>query len=92
MVSADVLGNTASLTGRHFGAANIVQQRGFAMVDVTHDGDHRCARQRLSFLALHVVIGKCFRIVQRSGNCFVAHLFHQNHGGVLVQRLVDSDH
>ena len=36
--------------------------------------------------------GKGFWIVQCSHHRFVAQLFHQNHGGVLVQRLVDGGH
>ena len=62
------------------------------MVNVAHDGYHRSARQRLKLGLRHVIVGKCFWIVQRSDHRLVAQLFHQNHGGVLVQRLVDGDH
>ena len=92
VVSANVLGNAARFTGRHFGPTNVVEQRGFAMVHVAHDRHHRCARQRFRLQTLHVVVGKGFRVVQRGGHRFVAHFFHHNHGGVLVQRLVDGDH
>ena len=47
VVGTDVLGNAAGFAGGHLGAADVVQQRGLAVVDVAHDGDHRCARQRL---------------------------------------------
>ena len=49
VVSADVLGNPAGLTTRHTGAANIVQQRRFTVIDVTHHGYHRRARFGDSF-------------------------------------------
>ena len=43
VISADMLGDAAGLTRRHLGATDVVEQRGLAMVDVTHDGDHRWA-------------------------------------------------
>ena len=62
------------------------------MVDVTHDGHHRCARQRFGVLLRHFVVGEGFRIVQRGHDGLVTHFFDHDHGGVLVQRLVDGDH
>ena len=92
MVGANVLGNATGFTGRHFGCADVIEQRGLAMVHVTHDCDHRCAGQGFSLLALHVLVGEGFRVVQRRRDSFVAHFFHHDHGGILVQRLVDGDH
>ena len=92
MVGANVLGDATGFTGRHFGCADVVEQRGLAMVHVTHDSDNGCARQGFSLLALHVLVGECFRIIQRGCNGLVPHFFHHNHGSVLVQRLVDGDH
>ena len=46
VIGADMLGNAAGFAGGNLGAADVVQQRGLAVVDVAHDGDHRCARQR----------------------------------------------
>ena len=43
LVGADVLGDAAGLAGRHLGLADGVEQRGLAVVDVAHDGDHRRA-------------------------------------------------
>ena len=37
-VSTDVLGNTTRLTGNHIGIADIVEQRGLTVVNVTHHG------------------------------------------------------
>ena len=39
LVGADMLGDPAGFTGHHIGAADIVQQGGLTMVDVTHDRD-----------------------------------------------------
>ena len=44
VVSADVLRDAAGFARRHLGAADVVQQRGLAVVDVTHDGHDRRAR------------------------------------------------
>ncbi len=47
LIGADVLGDAAGFAGRHMGRADGVEQRGLAVVDVAHDGDHRRARRRL---------------------------------------------
>jgi hypothetical protein len=48
LVGADVLGDAASLARHHVGVANGIEQRGLAVVDVAHDGDH--GRTRLEIL------------------------------------------
>ena len=40
LVGADVLGDAAGFACRHVGFANGVEQRGLAVIDVAHDGDH----------------------------------------------------
>jgi hypothetical protein len=50
VVGADVLRDATGLARRHLGAADVVQQRGLAVVHVAHDGDHRRARQRSAVL------------------------------------------
>ena len=62
------------------------------MVDVAHHGHDRRARQRLGLLRRHVLVGEGFRIVQRGNHRAVAHFLHDDHRGVLVQRLVDGRH
>ena len=44
LVRADVLGDATGLTGDDVGVADRVEQRGLAVVDVTHDGDDRRPR------------------------------------------------
>src|SRR3546814_20776893 len=44
VVGADVLGNAAGFAGCNLGAADIVQQRRLAVVDVTHTGNDGRAR------------------------------------------------
>ena len=52
LVGADPLGDAARLAGRHPRLADMVQQRGLAMVDVPeHGNDRRSRRQRLGILA-----------------------------------------
>src|SRR5690606_41957558 len=48
VVGTDVLGDAARLASGDAGAADVVQQRGLAVVDVAHDGDHRRARDLLA--------------------------------------------
>jgi hypothetical protein len=92
VVGANVLRDATGFARRHLGAADVVQQRGLAVVHVAHDGDHRRARQQLGVCDPHLFVGEGFRIVQRRHHGLVAHFFHHDHGGVLVQRLVDGDH
>ena len=92
VIRTDVLRDAASFACSHARAANVVQQRGLAMVHVTHDGDHRCARQLLSRLRCLLLFGKCLRVVQLGREGLVAHFFDHDHGGLLVQLLVDGDH
>ena len=44
LIGADMLRDAAGLVGRDIGAAQRVQERGLAVVDVAHDGDHGRAR------------------------------------------------
>ena len=92
VVGANVLRDTTSFARRHLGAADVVQQRGLAVVHVAHDGDHRSARQQFGVFLTRIFVGEGFWIVQRRHHGLVAHFFHHDHGGVLVQRLVDGDH
>ena len=50
MVGTDVLRDAASLTRGHFGTADVIQQRCFAVVNVPHDRDHRGTGQGLTDL------------------------------------------
>src|SRR5215470_4621505 len=52
LVGADVLGDAARLAGHHVGVPDGVEQFGLAVVNVTHDGNHRRARLQVGFLAL----------------------------------------
>src|SRR5690606_14299233 len=53
VVCTDMLGNAASFARRYLGATNVVEQRGLAMVNVAHDGDHRRTRLRLALVMHH---------------------------------------
>ena len=43
-IRTDVLRNAARFTGDDVCTADIVEQRSLTMINVTHDGNHRCAR------------------------------------------------
>ncbi len=47
LVRADVLSNATSFACRDLGFANGVEQGGFAVVDMTHDGDDRGDNNRV---------------------------------------------
>ena len=92
VVGADVLGNAAGFAGRHLGAADVVEQRGLAMVDVTHDGDHRRPRLQRHILVFGRLFEEGIRIVELGGKRLVAHFLDDDHRRFLVQHLVDGDH
>ena len=91
VVGADVLGDSTGLAGNDAGMANVVEERRLAVIDVAHDGDHGRARvafafdlQRLLEIQLNLVVGDELDLV--------AHLLHQQNGGILVEDLVDRGH
>ena len=93
VVGTDVLGNAAGFAGRHLGAPDVVEQRGLAVVDVAHDGNHRRPRLERHILVLGRVLDEeGIRVVQFGGKCLVAHFLDHDHGRFLVQHLVDGDH
>ncbi len=52
LIGADVLGNATGFAGRGIGLAQGVEQRGLAVVDVTHDRNHRRTGDGMVFVVL----------------------------------------
>jgi hypothetical protein len=93
VVGTDVLGNAAGFARRHLGAADVVEQRGLAVVDVAHDRHHRGARLERYVLVLAAgILEEGVRVVQLGGNRLVAHFLDHDHRRLLVEDLVDGDH
>ena len=91
VVRTDVLSDAACFARGHFRRTNVVQQRRFTVVNVTHDGDYRCAR--FSRCAGVTVAHYCFfQLVFTTQDNFVAHLFGNQLCGFLVDDLVDGRH
>ena len=44
LIGADMLGDAAGFARHHVGLAQRVEQRGLAVIDMAHDGDHRRTR------------------------------------------------
>ena len=93
LVGTDMLGNAAGLARRHPALADVIEQRGLAMVDVPHDGDHRRAR---GLLGLGRQIERCLDFgledildLQHRG---MPHFLDHQHRCVLVQNLIDRRH
>jgi hypothetical protein len=91
VVRADVLRDAAGFAGSDAAGADVVEERGLAVVDVAHDGDHRRPRS-----CSRVVLGRSpregFRVVQLGGQRLVAHFLDDDHRRLLVELLVDGDH
>ena len=89
-VSTDVLGDASCLTSDDVGFAHKVKQRGFAMVDVSHHGHNRWARNQ-------IVV--CILLDHNGFLNFSAHklnlktkFFGDDGDGFRVQTLVDGHH
>ena len=91
VVGADVLRDAARLAGDDVGLADVVEQRGLAVVDVAHDGDHRRPRYQL--------LGRVLGLfgLQLGGVLVLAHGLEAERGGdqldlVEVEPLVHRHH
>ena len=90
-IGADMLGDAAGLAGRDIGFAQRVEQRGLAVVDMAHHGDHRRARlQRLFAVLLAAQADLDIRLGDPAQA--VAELGDDELGGVGVDDLVDRRH
>ena len=91
VVGTDVLGNTTGFASGNLGFTDVIQQRGLAVVDVTHDGHDWCAR--LGFGGL-VTIGqyRLFQFVLTTQQYLVTHLLGDQLSGLLIDHLVDGRH
>lgn len=90
VIGADVLRDAASLAGNDVGFANCIQERGLAVVDMSHDSDNR----RTLFQAFGCIGHRLLDLFQV--NCHVLDLIAvlggQDGGSVVVQRMVDGYH
>ena len=90
IVGTDVLCDTTGLTGDDIGVANVVEQGGFTVVDVTHDGDDGSAGFEI-FVAVDFFDDRFLHFCADKLGAeakFVGH--HLN--GLLVEALVDRNH
>src|SRR5690606_36458396 len=92
VVGADVLGDATGLAGRNLGAADVVQQRGLAVVDVAHDGDYRRTRGEVALRTLDVGHQLGLGVVAVGAHRLVAEFLGHQRGGVVVDGLGDGGH
>ena len=91
VVGTNVLSNTTSLTGSHLSATDVVEQRGLTVVNVTHNGNNRCAAQ-LFTLVVHGLDQLVFQVALANLLDLVAHVFCNDRSSILIQHLVDGNH
>lgn len=89
VVGADVLGDAAGLAGGDLGTTDVVEQRGLAVVDVTHDGHDRRTGDLVAFIGdVLEDLGLQRIILDQLG--LVAHFLDHDGRGVLIDGLVDG--
>ncbi len=94
MVRADMLGDAAGFARSDLGPADVVEQRGLAVVDMTHDGDHRRTGDLLAIElgGLGLRLQRGFRVGVLGANRVMAQFLDHQHRGVVVDGLVDGRH
>ncbi len=99
LVSADVLGDAAGLALADGGVADGVQQAGLAVVDVTHDGDHRRTDLEVLLATLVLAVGEVEGLQQlavfvlgRDDLHLEVHLAAEQLQRVVTDRLGRGDH
>src|SRR5579875_2367748 len=91
-VRADVLGNPAEFLFSDLAVANRVQQRGLAVIDVTHDGDHRRTRHQLAVGGLLAAGLDCRFDVESDVLDVISELAGDQCRRINVENLVDGRH
>ena len=91
VVSADVLRDAASFARHYARVADVVEERGLAVVDVTHHGHHGGPWSTIA-LDLEGLFEHLLHLVFRDQLDRVAKFFDHQHGRVLVKCLVDRRH
>ena len=90
LIGADMLGDAARLAAHHIGAAQRVEERGLAVIDMAHDRDHRRARLQRTGL-IDIGRGIDIDIAFRHALDVVAEFLDQQFGRVLVDDVVARD-
>ena len=92
-VRADVLGDAARLASDDVRLANLVEERGLAVVDVTHDRDDRRPMLPIAGLVLELAarVANDFVLAPRDVLDLVVELAGEDGCGVRIERAVDVD-
>ncbi len=90
MIGTDMLGNTAGLTRNDVSLADIVEQRGLAVVDMTHDCNNRRTGKQIFLRVFDCGHG----LGEVGGDIFgfEAEFFGHNIDSFGIKTLVDADH
>ncbi len=91
-VGADMLRDAAGFRVGHVSPPNVIQQRGLAVVDMTHDGDHGRPRDLLARLYLLFREQLLVDVLGRDRLGDMTEFLDHQRGGVLVDNLVDRHH
>ena len=88
VIGTDVLGYASRLAGNHVGLAYVVEQRGLAVVDMTHDGNYRRPRKQV-FRPVHL-LGAAYLLgeVRSDELDLVAELLRHEHERLGIEPLV----
>ena len=90
LIRTDMLGDTACFGGGDMGRTDLIQQRGFPMVNVTHNGNHRRTIFQIFRFVFH--IGKQFFLFGYLHFNRCTEFFGDDGGCIDVQILVDGGH
>ena len=92
LISADMLGDAAGFFRRDIGLAQGIKQRGFAVIDMAHDGDNRRTRLRDCRIVFFVIGQDVFDVAFGDALEFMAEFADHQLGRIGVDGLRGGDH
>ena len=91
LISTDMLGNATGFTAHHIGFAQGIEQGGFAVIDMAHDGDNRRTADEIVIL-INGVEQAFFNIRFRHTLHGMTKLFRHKLCGIGIDHIGDLDH
>ena len=89
-IGTDVLGNAAGFRLGHVGFTNNIEQGGFTVIDMSHDGNHRWAS--LQFFRSVRFLFQYFFFLECGAFNFIIKFCRNQNGSVIINALVDRCH
>ena len=92
VISTNMLCDTSGLTGNHIGITDIVEQRCFTMVNVTHDGNNRRSWRKIICFIFFILFLHFHLLLHIDEFHFIPEFSSNQFNNFCVETLVDGNH